>query len=88
MPWDYCVAIFIGGTDAFKLGAFAREVVQYGKLMKKWTHMGRVNSVRRLRYAQTIGCDSVDGSGMARFPRVLHRMVNHLAQTELWQTSL
>lgn len=33
----------------------------------RWTHMGRVNSLRRIRYAKSIGCDSVDGSALAMF---------------------
>jgi hypothetical protein len=30
-----------------------------------WTHMGRVNSERRLRYAALIGCQSADGTYLA-----------------------
>ncbi len=30
-------------------------------------HMGRVNSARRLRYAHSLGVDSVDGSSWARW---------------------
>jgi hypothetical protein len=29
--------------------------------------MGRVNSARRIRYAASIGCDSVDGTKWARW---------------------
>lgn len=33
-------------------------------------HMGRVNSERRLRYADAIGCDSADGTYLAFGPDV------------------
>lgn len=68
VPWDTCAAVFIGGTTAFKLGPEARACVVEAKRRGVWVHMGRVNSERRLRYALAIGCDSVDGSGFARFP--------------------
>jgi hypothetical protein len=33
----------------------------------KHVHMGRVNTLRRLRYAEAIGVDSVDGTGWVRW---------------------
>ena len=62
VPWDQFDALFIGGTTEFKLGAIAREYAQEAKRRGKWVHMGRVNSLRRYRYAEAIGCDSVDGT--------------------------
>jgi hypothetical protein len=67
-PWEQFDALFIGGSTAFKLGPEARQLVGWAKALGKWVHMGRVNSARRLRYAEMIGCDSVDGSGFSRFP--------------------
>lgn len=61
-------AVFVGGTTEWKLGPVARAFAQEAKRRGLWVHMGRVNSARRLRYAQSIGVDSVDGSGFARFP--------------------
>lgn len=68
VPWPLIVAVFVGGSTAFKVGAEARALVASAQARGKWVHMGRVNTVRRLMYAQQIGCDSVDGSGFARFP--------------------
>lgn len=68
VPWGDCAAVFIGGTTAFKLGPIARHCVELAKQYGAWVHMGRVNTIKRLMYAQQIGCDSVDGSGFARFP--------------------
>lgn len=67
VPWAEVDAVFIGGDDAFKLGPSAAGVVREANERGLWTHMGRVNSLRRLKYAASIGCDSIDGSGWARF---------------------
>lgn len=62
VPWDDFDVLFIGGSTEWKLGPHARELVAEAKRRSKWVHMGRVNSGRRFRYAETIGCDSVDGT--------------------------
>jgi hypothetical protein len=60
-PWDELDVLFIGGTTEFKL-SHGGEAVYAGKKRKKWVHMGRVNSFKRLRVAAAIGCNSVDGT--------------------------
>jgi len=60
-------ALFVGGTSEWKLGDDARAIVRAANGDGKWTHMGRVNSERRIRYAKAIGCDSVDGTAAAMF---------------------
>lgn len=67
VPWDECGAVFIGGTTEWKLGPEARELVAEAKRRGKHVHMGRVNSMKRIGYAKAIGCDSVDGSGWAKY---------------------
>ena len=62
VPWDDIDAFFIGGDDPWKLGPEAASLAAEAKRRGKWVHMGRVNSGRRWRYAERIGCDSVDGT--------------------------
>lgn len=62
-------AFFIGGSTDWKLGHEAATWAKVAKEQGMLVHMGRVNSLRRLRYAQAIGCDSVDGSSFSRFSR-------------------
>jgi hypothetical protein len=62
VPWDDFDCLFIGGSTEFKLGAIARRYAVEAKARDKWLHMGRVNSLKRFRYAEAIGCDSVDGT--------------------------
>lgn len=63
-----CSAVFIGGDTPWKLGVEARALVAEAKARGLWVHMGRVNSLRRLRYAAALGCDSVDGTFLAFGP--------------------
>lgn len=62
VPWDDFDALFLGGTTAWKLSTEAAGLAQEAKRRGKWVHMGRVNSLRRMQYADAIGCDSADGT--------------------------
>lgn len=70
VPWDAFDVLFIGGDTEWKLGKHARSLIQEAKKRDKWVHMGRVNSARRYRYAQHVGCDSVDGTFVTFGPDV------------------
>ena len=52
----------------WKLGPAARELAAEARRHGKWVHMGRVNSLRRLLYAESIGCDSADGTFLTNAP--------------------
>jgi hypothetical protein len=66
-PWDLFDCFFVGGSTNWKLGHAAWLLVQEAKDRGKLVHMGRVNSRQRLNYAISIGCDSIDGTGLCRF---------------------
>lgn len=70
LPWPEFGVLFLGGSTEWKLGEQARDLVGEAKLRGRAVHMGRVNSGRRLRYAQAIGCDSADGTKLAFGPDV------------------
>jgi len=79
VPWDEFDVLFIGGTTEWKMGTAARGLVDQAKARGKWVHMGRVNSEKRMRYADAIGCDSSDGTFIAFGPDVnLPRMLVNL----------
>lgn len=67
IDWDGIDALFVGGTTEFKMGPDAARLVLEAKNRGKWVHMGRVNGGRRIRYAASLGVDSVDGTGTVRF---------------------
>lgn len=84
-------ALFIGGSTDWKLSRHARRAVEVAKSRGMWVHMGRVNSLRRLRYAAAIGCDSVDGTFLAYGPDTnlarLTRYLRVVGQPRLWDTA-
>lgn len=72
VPWPMVDALFIGGVPdstgaEWKISPAACRLVKEANRRGLWTHMGRVNTLQRVRYAAGIGCDSADGSGLARF---------------------
>jgi hypothetical protein len=74
--WDSVDVLFLGGSTEWKLGAGARHCVDVAHRMRKRTHMGRVNSYRRLSLANSWGVDTADGTflkfGMkTNIPRML-----------------
>ena len=69
VPWDDFDALFIGGSTAWKLSTAAADLAGEAHRRGKWVHMGRVNSLRRLKYADAIGCDSADGTVLKHDPK-------------------
>lgn len=70
-------ALFIGGSDAWKLSESAYLLASRAKRAGLWLHLGRVNSLRRLRAASVSGYDSADGthvrfSPSRNLPHVYH----------------
>lgn len=89
VPWSWFDVLFLGGSTAWKLGPHARRLTAEAKARGKHVHMGRVNSLRRLRYAAAIGCDSADGTFIAfgpdrRLPEVLGWLRDVHCQGALW----
>lgn len=70
IPWGQFEWLFIGGSTEWKLGPAAAELARQARWHGEGVHMGRVNSRRRIRYAEAIGCDSADGTYIARGPDV------------------
>ena len=77
-------AVFTGGDDTWKLSDEAQALAAG----TRWSHMGRVNTLRRLRFAFFHGYDSVDGTILAFGPDVnLPRLLRYLTRAHhptLW----
>ena len=67
VPWGAFDALFIGGGNVHKFGATLLEIIRIAKGFGLWVHWGRSSTPPIIHYCKTIGCDSVDGSAMARF---------------------
>jgi hypothetical protein len=86
IPWNRITAVFIGGSDAFKVSAECRSACKAAKMLDKWVHVGRVNTAKRVR--DWIGiADSIDGSGISMYDHMLEDVLMAIRgehpQTEL-----
>lgn len=70
VPWGEFDALFLAGSTEWKIGPVAQRLSREAKERGLWVHMGRVNSLRRLRIAEWFGCDSVDGTYLKFGPDV------------------
>lgn len=78
-------ALFIGGSTAWKLSDTAGWCIRKAKATGKWTHIGRVNSIKRIQHCQLLGVDSADGTSLAFSPdRHYKRFTKQLAQPVLF----
>jgi len=79
IPWSLVDTLFIGGATEWKTGEGARRCVAVAQSLGKRTHMGRVNSYKRLMIAQRWGVDSADGTYLKFAPdRNLPRLLGWL----------
>jgi hypothetical protein len=84
VPWNKFDALFIGGTTEWKLSPAAALLVREAKRRGKWVHMGRVNTIRRMVYANSIGVDSIDGTSFSRWSDIyIPRAVRILPHRQL-----
>lgn len=67
IPWKHLKAVFIGGTNSWKLGPHAAAIIRCAKAMGVWVHAGRVNTPGRYEYFENLGADSIDGTGISRY---------------------
>jgi hypothetical protein len=67
VPWGELDCLFIGGDDWFKTAASTFALARHARSLGKWVHVGRVNSLRRLRLWRD-DADSSDGTFLAYGP--------------------
>lgn len=78
VPWLSIDALFVGGSDEYKLSDEAHDLVREARERGLWTHMGRVNTAQRMMVAKSWGCDSSDGTSVSKFTN--RRLPERLAQ--------
>jgi hypothetical protein len=93
VPWKSFDVLFIGGSTEWKLSEHAAHLVAEAKRRHKWVHMGRCNSLIRLRAAQSMGVDSADGTCVAfgpdkRIPQLVRWLDDLARQPSLWQAGV
>lgn len=88
IDWERLDAVFVGGSDAFKISNEAINACKVAKMLGKWVHVGRVNTVERVR--NWVGlADSIDGSGISKYDYMLEAVLavitGDLPQDELFK---
>lgn len=77
IPWNDITAVFVGGSNTFKVAPECVNACRAAKMMGKWVHVGRVNEPKRLEQWRGIA-DSIDGSGISRFDHMLENVLRVL----------
>lgn len=73
------IGIFVGGSTEWKL----ETLPMWGSLATRcWVHVGRVNSVRRIRMCQQAGATSFDGTSASVFS-VTAKKLGHAARQDV-----
>jgi hypothetical protein len=70
---DRVQGLFIGGTTEYKLATLG-EWVALAKAKRVMVHVGRVNTMKRIRYCVGMGANSFDGSGPSRYVTELRKL--------------
>lgn len=69
LPWGEFDAFFVGGSTAWKESRAAMQLCEAAKGRGKWVHVGRVNTLRRIRKVFDWGTvDSIDGTTFSKWP--------------------
>lgn len=71
VPWGRFDHLFIGGSTEWKVGPMAETICREAATRHIPVHMGRVNSLKRLRLARRFACESADGT-YAKFAKPEH----------------
>jgi len=82
IPWNDLDAVFVGGSDAFKVSPEAIAACKTAKILKKWVHVGRVNTAGRAANWMDLA-DSLDGSGISRYDHMLEDVLRVIENIEL-----
>jgi len=74
------VGVFVGGSTPFKLATMATWAA-LARERDAYCHVGRVNSVKRIKMCQLAGVQSWDGTSTVQFPSTLRKLDNARKQT-------
>lgn len=80
IPWDELAAVFIGGCDPWKDSKAAVDIVKTAKTLRKHSHVGRVNTLKRYKLYAEAGADTCDGSGVAMYDHMLDDIARGLSK--------
>jgi hypothetical protein len=77
IDWNRVDAVFVGGSDAFKVSNEAFNACKAAKMLDKWVHVGRVNTAQRVNNWMGLA-DSIDGSGISKYDYMLEAVLTEI----------
>jgi hypothetical protein len=80
------VGIFVGGTTEWK-EATASAWGSVARRRNCYLHVGRVNSIRRIKICAAAGANSIDGSSASRFALSLPRLDSASRQSDMFSAA-
>lgn len=81
------IGLFVGGSTEWKLGTLPMWA-RFAKEHDLWLHVGRVNTMRRIRVCQMAGATSFDGTSATRYAVTLPKLDEQRRQGGLWRRRL
>lgn len=78
------VGIFVGGDTAWKLATMG-QWAQLARDRGAWVHVGRVNTVRRIKRCAAAGVDSFDGTSPTKFSVTTPKLSHARDQADLFK---
>jgi len=82
IPFNKIEAVFVGGSDKFKISPECINACKAARMLGKWVHVGRVNTIGRTANWMELG-DSLDGSGISRFDHMLESVLSVIKQDNI-----
>jgi len=77
IPWNELDAVFVGGSDSFKIAPEALNACKTAKMLGKWVHVGRVNTSSRVANWKGLA-DSIDGSGISKYTHMMNDVIKEI----------
>ncbi len=81
IPFNKIDAVFVGGSDSFKISPEAINACKAAKMLGKWVHVGRVNTIERVNNWLELA-DSIDGSGISKYDHMLEKVLSAINKEE------
>tara|TARA_R110000851_G_scaffold293981_1_gene448600 strand:+ start:88 stop:690 length:603 start_codon:yes stop_codon:yes gene_type:complete len=82
IDWNKLDAVFVGGSDNFKISQEAFNTCRTAKMLGKWVHVGRVNTAPRVKNWLGLA-DSIDGSGISKYDHMLENVLEAIHEQSM-----
>jgi hypothetical protein len=73
--------LFLAGSDDYKHSRELEQIAAEGKRRGLLLHGAPCNSARRVKHFAGLGCDTFDGTGASRFPKLIPQYLQWASET-------